>query len=324
MSVEVIEDPRAFVEEDWSEVVAADPGGTFFHTPAYLKVWWEEFGAGAPAIALLKEGRRTVAAGAFEFDDGVLRFLGGFDVTDYMGPVAIPGREAVAAKELLSALEVLPWRRADLRGMPVASAWYSALESAAVSHGYATERSSDGVAPMLPLPSRYAAYLADLPPKLRHELERKRRRLVREGGSHRLRRSTAETLAPDLDRFLQLHCSSEGAKGTFMHPGMELFFRRLGEAFLPRGLFRLSFLEIGGVSAAGAIGFVFGDTFYLYNSAFDRSLASFSPGTVLVSELIQEAIEEGMTAFDMLKGDLGYKYRFGALPRQGGRLRITR
>lgn len=324
MRVEVVEDPRAFVAEDWSEVVAADPGGTFFHTPAYLKLWWEEFGASPPAIALLKEGRRTVAAAAFECDDGVLRFLGGFDVTDYMGPVAIPGREAVAARELLSALEALPWRRADLRGMPLTSAWYSALESAAVSLGYATERSSDGVAPMIPLPSRYAAYLDDLPPKPRHELERKRRRLTREGGSHRLRRSSAETLASDLDRFLRLHRSSEGAKGAFMHPGMELFFRRLGEAFLPRGVFRLSFLDIGGVSAAGAIGFAYRDTFSLYNSTFDRSLASFSPGTVLVSQLIEEAIEEGMTAFDMLKGDLGYKYRFGAVPRQIGRLQITR
>lgn len=324
MRVEVIEDPRAFVAEDWSEVVAADPGGTFFHTPAYLKVWWEEFGAGPSAIALLREGRRTVAAAAFECDDGVLRFLGGFDVTDYMGPVAIPGREAVAARELLSAVEVLPWQRADLRGMPVTSPWYSALEAAAVSHRFTTERSSDGVAPMLALPSRYAAYLDDLPPKLRHELERKRRRLTREGGRYRLRRSTAETLGPDLDRFLQLHRSSEGAKGTFMHPGMEIFFRRLGEAFLSRGVFRLSFLEIGGLSAAGAIGFAHSDTFSLYNSAFDRSLASFSPGTVLVSELIEDAIEEGMTAFDMLKGDLGYKYRFGAVPRLIGRLQIMR
>ncbi|CAN5179066.1 hypothetical protein BH20ACT24_BH20ACT24_02260 [soil metagenome] len=324
MRVEVIEDPRAFVAEDWSEVVAADPGGTFFHTPGYLKVWWEEFGAGAPVIALLKDGRRTVAAAAFECDDGVLRFLGGFDVTDYMGPVAIPGREAVAAKELLSAVGGLPWQRADLRGMPVRSAWYSALESAAVSHRYATERSSDGVAPMLALPARYAAYLAYLPPKLRHELERKRRRLTREGGGHRLRRSTADTLTADLDRFLQLHRSAGGAKAKFMHPDMELFFRRLGEAFLPGDVFRLTFLEIGGVSAAAAIGFAFGGTFSLYNSAFDRSFASLSPGTVLVSELIEAAIEEGMNAFDLLKGDLGYKYRFGALPRQVGRLRITR
>lgn len=324
MRVEMIEDPRAFVAEDWSEVVAADPGGTFFHTPAYLKIWWEEFGAGAPMIALLKEGRRTVAAAAFESEAGVLRFLGGFDVTDYMGPVAIPGSHAVAAKELLSAVGGLPWQRADLRGMPVSSAWYSALESAAVSRRYATERSSDGVAPMLGLPARYAAYLAYLPPRLRHEIERKRRRLTREGGGHRLRRSTADTLTADLDRFLQLHRSAGGAKATFMHPGMELFFRRLGEAFLPRDVFRLTFLEIGGISAAAAIGFAFGGTFSLYNSAFGRSFASLSPGTVLVSELIEAAIEEGMNSFDLLKGDLGYKYRFGALPRQIGRLRITR
>ena len=36
---------------------------------------------------------------------------------------------------------------------------------------------------------------------------------------------------------------------------------------------------------------------------------------VLVAEDIRIAIEEGCTAFDLLKGDYAYKYRFGAVPR---------
>ena len=38
-----------------------------------------------------------------------------------------------------------------------------------------------------------------------------------------------------LDRFVELHHMSEGPKGVFMVPGMEIFFRRLGEAFLSSG-----------------------------------------------------------------------------------------
>ena len=55
-----------------------------------------------------------------------------------------------------------------------------------------------------------------------------------------------------------------------MVPGMEIFFRRLGEAFCADGVFRLTFIEVGGQLAAGTIGFVWGGTSYLYNSAFDR------------------------------------------------------
>jgi CelD/BcsL family acetyltransferase involved in cellulose biosynthesis len=136
--------------------------------------------------------------------------------------------------------------------------------------------------------------------------------------------ATAETLAEDLDRFLTLHRQSPGPKGRFMHAGMEIFFRRLGEAFVPEGLLRLAFIEVAGVRAAGALGFVFERTMSLYNSAFDRTLAGVSPGMVLVAELIREAADGGLSRFDLLKGDLEYKYRFGAVPRRIGRLRVER
>jgi CelD/BcsL family acetyltransferase involved in cellulose biosynthesis len=45
---------------------------------------------------------------------------------------------------------------------------------------------------------------------------------------------------------------------------------------------------------------------------------------VLVGEDIRLALEEGCAAFDLLKGDYQYKYRFGAVPRAVKRLVATR
>ena len=45
---------------------------------------------------------------------------------------------------------------------------------------------------------------------------------------------------------------------------------------------------------------------------------------VLVAEFIRASIEEGLTGFDLLKGGLDYKYRFGAQPRRLMRLQLTR
>jgi CelD/BcsL family acetyltransferase involved in cellulose biosynthesis len=110
-----------------------------------------------------------------------------------------------------------------------------------------------------------------------------------------------------------------------MQPGMEIFFRRLGEAFLPRGIFNLTFLEIEGHrKLAGTIGFRFEGTYSLYNSAFDRAYQAAAPGMVLVGEDIRIAIEAGCASFDLLKGDYAYKYRFGAEPRAIRRLVVTR
>ena len=118
MHVELTDDAAAFRTRDWSDLVAIDPTGTFFHTPAYLKLWWEEFGTGSLLLSFVVDHSRMVAAAAFEVADRTLTFLGGFDVTDYMGPVGVPGAEDAVAKELLSALVTgAEWDRADLRSL---------------------------------------------------------------------------------------------------------------------------------------------------------------------------------------------------------------
>jgi CelD/BcsL family acetyltransferase involved in cellulose biosynthesis len=325
MRVELTDDPSAFVGRDWNGLVAADPAGTFFHTPAYLKLWWEEFGTGRLVLAFAEDGGRTVGAGAFEVTGRVLTFLGGFDVTDYMGPVSLPGLESAVAAEMIAALRVESgWGRADLRGLPGDSRWLGALEAAVVTQGLRADRAEDGLAPMLELPRRFEDYLAALPGKLRHEIRRKERRLAGEAGPYRVRAATSASVRADMDRFIELHRASPGPKGEFMDAAMEIYFRRLADVFLPAHMFHLVTMEVDEEHVAAAIGFAYGDTFSLYNSTFDRRFERWSPGMVLVPALIEHAIEGGRERFDMLKGDLEYKYRFGAKARRVMRLMVER
>ncbi len=326
MRVTFSEDPLDFVRRDWTEIANADPAATLFHTPRYLKLYWEEFGADIDLLlAFAEEEDRTVGAVAFERIGSSLRFLGGTEVTDYMGPVALPGTEDAAAKELFDALHTVDgWTDADLRGLPEDSPWLGRLHDAAAASGLSVEIGDDAVAPFLALPSTLDEYLAMLPGKLRHEIKRKARKLREETGGYRLARATPASLTEDLDCFVELHRSSEGPKGKFMQSGMEIFFRRLGEEFLQDDVFRLTFVEIDGDKVAGAIGFSYRGTFLLYNSAYDREWSRLATGMVLVGDLIAEAITEGCSAFDMLKGDLPYKYRFGATPRAVKRLIMRR
>jgi CelD/BcsL family acetyltransferase involved in cellulose biosynthesis len=324
------EDPRDFARRDWSTLVTADPSGTFFHTPQFLKLYWEEFGDRPEhlLLAFAEDDGAQVGAVAFERIGSTLRFLGGTEVTDYMGPVALPESQAAVAKELVAALDGLDgWTDADLRGLPEDRPWLSLLAEAARAHGMgvAIAEEPNGVAPFLALPGSYEEYLEQLPAKLRHEIKRKARRLEAELGPWHICVATQDTLEEFLDRFVELHRMSDGPKGVFLQPGMEIFFRRLGEAFLPRGIFNLTFIELEEHrKLAGTIGFRFEGTYFLYNSAFDRGYQAVSPGMVLVAEDIRIAIEAGCSALDLLKGDYAYKYRFGAAPRLVRRLVVTR
>jgi CelD/BcsL family acetyltransferase involved in cellulose biosynthesis len=324
------EDPRDFHRRDWSALVRADPAGTIFHTPDFLKLYWEEFGE-EPEHLLLAFGEddagEQVSATAFELIGDTLRFLGGTEVTDYMGPVGSPEARTASADALWTGLLTRDeWRAADLRGLPEDSPWLADLRDAAASHGLTVEETEDqnGVAPILDLRPTWDEYLAEIPSKLRHEIRRKAKKLEAETGPFRIETATEETLMPFLDRFVELHRMSEGPKGVFMVPGMEIFFRRLGQTFCERGVFRLTFIRVRDELAAGTIGFSFRGTYSLYNSAFDRTWQQLAPGMVLVAEDIRQAIDEGCSVFDLLKGDYEYKYRFGARKRLVRRLVVSR
>jgi hypothetical protein len=67
MDIVFSQDPRDFARRDWSGLVTADPAGTFFHTPAFLKLYWEEF-ADLPdhlLLAFAEEDGEQVGAVAF-------------------------------------------------------------------------------------------------------------------------------------------------------------------------------------------------------------------------------------------------------------------
>lgn len=330
MRIEFSEDPRDFQRRDWTPLVHADPAGTFFHLPAYLKLYWEEFGEMPDHLLLAfgeDDGGEQVGAVAFERVGETMRFLGGTEVTDYLGPVAAPASQEAFAKELWgSLLNREDWRSADLRGLPEDRSWLHLLREAASGHGLRVMEDDDpnGVAPFLALPATWDAYLAELPAKMRHEIRRKAKKLEAEAGPFRVVVADPETLEAMLDRFVELHRTSEGPKGVFMVPGMEIFFRRLGEAFCADGAFVLTFVEVQGQLAAGTIGFELDGISYLYNSAFDRDWGNLAPGMVLVAEDIRLAIERGCTGFDLLKGDYAYKYRFGATARRVRRLVVER
>ena len=239
MDIVFSQDPRdltGVTGRRWSGPI---PAGTFFHTPGFLKLYWEEF-ADQPdhlLLAFADEDGEQVGAVAFGGGlDGTLRFLGGTEVTDYMGPVALPDARSTVAKELFAALgRTGDWTEADLRGLPKESPWLELLAEAAAAQGFSTEVLEDqnGVAPFLPLPGSYEEFLERLPSKLRHEIKRKARRLEAEVGPWHICLATQDTLEAFLDRFVELHRTSEGPKGVFMQPGMEIFFPQAGRGVPP-------------------------------------------------------------------------------------------
>jgi CelD/BcsL family acetyltransferase involved in cellulose biosynthesis len=329
MEVRVRRDDEALTDlsGEWLSLWRKDPSASIFQTPQYAGVAWEtELGAdhSLGVIEITNDDALIGFATVTIDEDQTLRFLGNESLTDYMGPIAEPHERDAVAKTFVEAIDDLEWKHAELFGLAVPTGWPEAIARAAKAAGYQVDESQQDVCPRIELTGTYEQYLESLDGKLRHEIRRKARRLEREAGPYTIRLSTAETLDADLNRFYEMHRSSSGQKGRFMHEDVAVLFTRIAHAFEAEGWLRITWLDIGGEPAAGMFSWVAKGTWSVYNSAYDHRKGALAPGMVLMAETIELATGEGCSTFDMLRGDEPYKYRFGAADVPLIRLGLTR
>ena len=331
LTVRISSDPSAFDVPEWESLLAENELRQVFATPEWNRVWWEEFGAGKELFVLSLFRGEDVAAivplyRKVENGRKIFRFVGGIDLTDYLGPICkVEDRDEVADAlvEWLCRTDV-EWDEFDAHNMPVPFGFAEFLVERADRAGFSFRLDQEETAAVLPLAENWDAYLETLDSKERHELKRKRRRLAREHPDFRIRVASAETLETDLVTFFDMHRGAEGDKGHFMDPSVATFFERVARAFMQIGWLRLNFLEVGDRALASTFGFELDGALYLYNSAYDIDARRLSPGLLLVAHQIGDAIESGLHTFDFMRGPERYKYQLGAQAVPLNNLRILR
>ena len=305
----------------WEEFAAAE--GTPFHTGRFLLPWWQDRLAKNPASRLItakvvddEDPERVIGLCAFELDAGVLSFAGGRDVVDYMGPIALAGRE----KEVAAALSGwmfgdLPWTRASLAGLVHNDAAAQAIIDEVVRIAPAAVVAPYDQAPRIDEAPQ--GYLALLNSKRRGDVLRKRNRLIEAVGDLELVVSTCATAGDSLERLLAWKAEASPETGEFVveYGG---FVRTMVAELAAVDAAHVVELHAAGRPLASAIMLAHGNTAYIYNMAYDMNLATedragLAPGVVLVSLLVERNLDRGLR-FDFLKGAQDYKLRLGGVP----------
>lgn len=269
--------------------------GPFPHS-GFLRAWWNHRGRGEIIPVRAAEGALVLV-----IDGGIAMLAGEADLTDYHSPLG--SDLAAVADEVATSLA--PGCRLVFDSLPAEAAEEMAKRFAA--SGVALTMTEHDATMVLELPGDPEEYLNTLGGKQRHEVRRKRRRFAEEAGLPMLRRD-----AQAVEEFVAMHRGAPGAKGGFMTPAMEGFF---GSLVAAAGAVIDVLLDGEGRAVGAAFGFEDGDTYYLYNSAFDPGRSALSPGIVLVTSLIEGVIASGRRRFDFLKGAEEYKARLGASSR---------
>jgi len=322
------------LREEWNLLLDETATHVPFLRHEYLQVWWETRGGGEwpraeLAVVTAREGERLVGVAPFFAAEWqgrrALLLLGSIEISDYLDLLARPEDLPAFLDALLPFLaERLEWEALDLYNFLDSSPSLPALKAAAERMGWHYTQEMVQHAPFITLPGDWEVYLAGIDKKQRHEIRRKLRRA--EGAEVPVRWyqvCAAESLDSELDDFITLMRQEED-KDAFLTEEMVEHMRETARCAMDEGCLNLAFLEVDGRKSAGYLSFDYLNRLWVYNSGLNYADGYYSPGWVLLSYLIQWAIENGYDELDFMRGDEDYKYRFGATDRYVMRVTITR
>ena len=312
----------------WNALLIESASHVPFLRFEYLHAWWQTRGGGEwpqakPAVVLgLQDGKLAGIAPLFldrnKQGQTALLLLGSIEISDYLDVISRSGDLPDFLQGLLDFLvspDFPDWQVLDLYNILDHSPTLPALEQAAREKGweYSVERLQHS--PFIALPGDWETYLGQIDKKQRHEIRRKMRRA--EEADLPIRWYVVEdgaTLEAETESFLGL-MAQDDEKAAFLTPAMRHQMHTTTRCAFDNGCLQLAFLEIDGKKAAGYLNFNYLNRIWVYNSGIDRQFMEYSPGWVLLGNLLKWANENKISEFDFMRGDEEYKYRFGGQDR---------
>jgi CelD/BcsL family acetyltransferase involved in cellulose biosynthesis len=335
MSIELIQTEPKFqdLKEDWNSLLADSASHVPFLRHEFLDSWWQTLGggewtAGDLAVLLHRDGAGKLdgIAPFFRHADRIL-FLGSHEISDYLDFIAPPDKLADIISEFLDFIQgpsFPDWRVLDLYNLLDSSPSLPILRNITRDKDLKMQEQIIQPAPYIQLPASWEAYLEDLTPRYRRDLEKK----LASADQYFLPISwyiadDPLLLERELDDFLEL-MANHPEKDLFLTPEMVRQIKNTSRAAFEAGWLQLAFLQVGDIKAAGYLNFDFNGQIWVYNSGFNPLFENITPGWVLLGKLIRWAIDEGRNKLDFMRGDETYKYQFGGIDKQVLRLQIKR
>lgn len=318
-----IADPGEFlaVRQEWNALVASMRFPTPFSTWEWVYTWWECFGTDDDALLLLVyRAERLVAilplwrgapSNALQRAIGVrqLELSGVHEVyPDHLDLIAAP---ADAADAMVAALDFLldSSVRWDVLRLPVVAA-----DSAAVTClGDVGSRTRPvqlpvTVAPYIAGPKSFDQLMSELSRNERYKLRSRSRKLL-EGEGVTYTPFNRDERKQALDLLLGLHqerAAEKGIDSSFARPQVQVFHQKLLDRMdWNQVLFRA--LRRKADIIAIFYGFRLQDRVFYFQLGHDPEWSKWSPGLVLITETVREALSGGCKEYNFLQGDEPFK-----------------
>lgn len=304
------DDPR-FSSEDWTRLLAQGETHVLTLTWHWCRSWWETLGSGKLLLVAAESDGRIFALAPLFALEGMI-FFAGAGVSDYLDFIGkIESAETLRAM-LAAAREQVP----DFCGfrfhhVPERSRTASLLHEVAPQLGLECDFLNDIAAVEIDLAQQRDGVIEALDGRMR-----KREEKLRQGGTLIVRQETELTaIRALLERFYALHVARwetcEKAS-QFTHPGQRAFLEKFLESVADLGWNRLLWLEWNGELLGATMDWYYHGAHFSGPWCFALAHAKFSPGQVLLRQMVQAALDAGLHTLDLGTGDQAYKLRLPA------------
>ncbi len=305
------------ISEEWHQLLMHSSVNEIFLTPEYQSTWWQTLGKGNLFVASIRlDSGELVGLAPLFIENNTISFIGCKDVSDYLDFIVHKEYEDLVYQAILNELKSINDVSFSLCSIPESSPTLIQIPKLLKDETMLTLTEQE-VCPQIQLPNTWESYLHNLDRKQRQEIKRKWKKIETTEEVAYECISEEHAAAQAVSLFIELHQQSSETKREFWDPHHTAFFEQLLPMLAKQGWLKLFFLSIKRhvIPIAAMLVFDYGGHYDLYNSGFNPDYSSLSPGQVLTAYTIKDAIENGRTLYDFLRGNEEYKFRLGGIPK---------
>lgn len=304
-------DDIPLTRDQWNELSGCNITNTIFQTHEWASAWWKTFGDRHElrCLAIADSAKITGLAPLMSSrtDPHDWHFLadGNSDYCDFTAD----GNRYTCLDTVIRhfAHDQTAWKSLSLRNLPERSTTLACLQTLCEKHGLWLHIGKRIAAPEIAFNEDHASY------KLKYSVRRHCSRLERLGKLEFHVVRDIDELPGMLALLYSQHIAryrERGERSLFENQACRDFYETLARGLFDTGWLHFSRLSLDDIPLAVHFGFEYNRTLTWYKPAFDIAYGHYSPGTVLIKQLIDYARQNRLRILDFTIGDETFKSRF--------------